>query len=240
MRRDDNDDPQAGLATYVAALTFNRVALPPNISEAAKRHIEDKAERERELAADVLGDTLRLSKSEREEEKAKDASARMANALEQQRQVEELEQWMQTPSTIGGVTMTGEEWKLLSERLRGDEAFQRRLMELFMARGMTEEEAQERIDRVADVAEIMAIPPSQRTEEQNEIVERAKTDPGFKQDARDAERLSADYNASSPEPASKLNQQFTDAASGAAVEARAEVIVPTAPTKVVTIDASPI
>jgi hypothetical protein len=52
----------------------------------------------------------------------------------------------------------------------------------FKARGMSDAEAERRYNRVTDVADAMKVPPSQRTEEQTAVIEKAKGDPTFEAD----------------------------------------------------------
>lgn len=58
---------------------------------------------------------------------------------------------------------------------------------------MSEGEAKRRYERVADVAELAAIPESQRTEAQTHKYEQAQADPAFKQDMREANAQSELY-----------------------------------------------
>ena len=236
------DSEQFDLAVYTAAATFNAVAFPPNMPEEVKQEIEARAERARQANPNINFATDDPSGVEAKKKREADADDRadLQLSLILQEQQREREAWMRTPSTVGGVTMTGEEWSELSKRLRSDDDLRARIMDAFMRRGMTEAEAERRCDRVADIAEIMALPPAQRTEEQQAKVEKADADPTFKQDVRDVERLSSDYDAPSPEAPFKLNEEFSGAATGAALEAKHQPATPIAPTKVVSIDASPI
>ena len=199
------DSEQFDLAVYTAAATFNAVAFPPNMPEEIKREIEARAERARQANPNISLATNDPSSADAKKKREADADDRADQQLSLilQEQQRERETWMLTPSTVGGVTMTGEEWSELSKRLRSDDDLRARIMDAFMRRGMTEAEAERRYDRVADIAEIMAIPPAQRTEEQQAKVEKADADPTLKQDASDTVRLATDDSAPTPpsEPA---------------------------------------
>ena len=205
------DSEQCDLAVYTAAATFNAVAFPPNMPEELKREIEARAERARQANPNInlaTGDPSSVDAKKKREADADDRADQQLSLILQEQQ-REREAWMQTPSTVGGVTMTGEEWSELSKRLRSDDELRSRIMDAFMARGMTEAEAERRYDRVADVAEIMAIPPAQRTEEQQAKVEKADADPTFKQDAQ----VTRDVAAQRPSAAqSDFSQSLAKAA----------------------------
>jgi hypothetical protein len=78
--------------------------------------------------------------------------------------------------------MKGQEWSDLAMRLRDDEKFRRDIIEEFKQRGMSDSEAEARVDRAASVAEAAALPPSQRTDQQKADIADAEADPTFKQD----------------------------------------------------------
>lgn len=106
--------------------------------------------------------------------------------------------------------MTGAEWAKLADRLRDDDDLRRRIMDVFEKRGMTKQEAEARYERVADIAEIAAIPPSQRTDEQKATMKQAEADPTLKQDMKDVQSVAQEI--ASAKPASEFNQQFAQAA----------------------------
>jgi len=206
-------------ATYVASAVFNAVAFPANMPEYLKRHIEAEAAFAQRL--DDAGMTIgganggpigEMTKAERNK-KAGDEAADYLSILSEkfEREEREREEWSHTVSTVAGVSMTGKEWAQLAERLRNDEDLHRRLIEIYRARGMTGAEAEARYDRIAEVATIAAIPPSQRTEAQKVTMKDANSEPSIGRDLADARTAMSKNDLPAP---SGFNTAFGNAASG--------------------------
>lgn len=197
---------EAGLTAYAVAAEFNLSAFPANMP----KWLVDRIGREADLAhrvegaerffnAAATGTTEIRLRIKREKEAEDDAVASLSAVIAEGRKREQ-EEWNRTRSTVAGVTMTGAEWRQLANRLRSDEELHRKVVDAFKARGLSAAEAEHRYDRVADVAEIAAIPPSQRTEEQAERLEKANADPTFKRDMEDAAKAAQLDASQRPSP----------------------------------------
>jgi len=205
------------VATYVATRAFNSAALPPGMPDWMEAAIDARAS---ELRA-VVGDSQildELSETGAKEKRRKEADERVEAqvGLIVQQQQREREEWLKSSVTVAGSTMTGAEWQDLSKRLRDDEDFREKLTKLFLARGMSRDEAEARIERVAEVAEIAAIPESQRTDEQKLTMRNAEADPTFKQDVKDAKQMAR--NESVPAPTSQFKDSFTKVSDGVSAD----------------------
>lgn len=235
LRGNEQFDP----ATYVASAVFNSVAFPANMPEYLRRHIEAEAAFAQRL--DDAGMTIgganggpigEMTKAERLK-KTNEESAEYLGAMSEkfEREEREREEWAHTTSTVGGVSKSGAEWAKLAERLRNDEDLHRRLIEAFRVRGMSESEAEARYDRVADIAEIAAIPPNQRTDDQRAKMQSAQSDPAFKRDMQ----LADSFAKADPSPKSSLRTGFGDAAAGAPASCAPVAAAPSAPQATVNI-----
>lgn len=216
----DNDGTTVDAASYLAASVFGSVVVPLGLSFAKAAAIDMQANFALQLEgaenfSKLSGGPIdqRLSAA-RDEDADKTQSVLLSVLLdENERQQErEREEWARKESSIGGVTMTGAQWSDMAKRLRTDEELQRKLIEMFKARGMSEADAVKRVERVADVSEAMGVPPSHRTEEQREIVRQAKADPTFEQDMRHAVAVS--QQSPSAVTHSGFNAEFERAAQG--------------------------
>lgn len=205
-------EAQVDASVYALAAQFGAVSFPPDMPDHVKDAIMDRAAREREAAGDFVIDN-RMNPNDpraRQEKQDEENFSQMTQFLMQQQQ--ERDEWARTSSTVGGVTMTGSDWSKLATKLRNDEELRRKVTAAFKARGMSDEEAQARYDRVADVAEIAAIPPSQRTDAQKETIRDANADPAFKQDMETVQSFAR--NSEVARPKSQLNEQFAQASTG--------------------------
>lgn len=191
--RDGSIDPQVDVASLSLAATFGPVAFPKGMPEHLKQSILEKAEQTRTADGSIGGNQManddRRRQAEREE--AEENLSTWANAAQQQREEREREEWAKSKSTVAGVTMTGAEWAQLAERLRSDSKFKEDIIAAFRQRGMTEDEAEQRYERVTDITSIAAKPPSQRTEAEAERFEKAQADPKIQIDLKDIERINA-------------------------------------------------
>lgn len=223
LQRDSTNDTERqvdAIASAIApSLVFGAVALPPGLPDYRKIELESRTEQAKISAQEagfVAADTGRVfdGKTLQERERDKDEENRLyvASVVQEveQRLERERQEWARTSSTVGGVTMTGAEWAKLADRLRDDDDLRRRIMDVFEKRGMTKQEAEARYERVADIAEIAAIPPSQRTDEQKATMKQAEADPTLKQDMKDVQSVAQEI--ASAKPASEFNQQFAQAA----------------------------
>lgn len=238
--RDEGE--QFDAATYVASAIFNSAAYPPGMPEYLIRHIEAEASFAQRL--DDAGMTIggasggpigEKSKAERQKDADDDAFEFLSAAIETaEREKHEREEWEHTRSTVGGVTMTGAEWAEFAERLRTDNKLHDELIEEFIRRGMTREDAERRYDRLQKVAEIAAIPPSQRSDDQKKVIADTNADPSFKRDMGDAQSA---ISKDRPGASSALNTTFSAASSGASPVSAAVAPAAAAP-KVAVIETS--
>lgn len=196
-RDDKHDGMQVDTAMAVAARAFGApLSLKIPFWKAAA--IEAEAGRVQNLDADktMIGNGGPIGQKSREQLKAdKDEESNdqlrqfVAFVAEEERVREE---WMRTKSSIGGVEMTGREWAEFADRLRNDDKLRRKIIDAYEAQGLSEAEANRRYDRVTDVADAMKVPPSQRTEEQTALIEKAKGDPSFSTDVKTASKILSD------------------------------------------------
>lgn len=207
----DLADQRHGAEAYVSA--FNAVALPKSLSPGLRATIEARSEQARDMAEEAgfalardHGSTDMRLKEQRQRQVDDEAIDRFASVAQQesQRREREREEWAKTKSTVAGVTMTGGEWAQLAERMRNDEEFRRKLIETFEARGMSQAEAEARYERVADISEIAAKPPGQRSEQEAETFKRAQADQTLAQDLKDTTRLAADDPTAKSLPSSTI------------------------------------
>jgi phage terminase small subunit len=176
-RRESDLDAAASVASYVAARIFNRVALPPQLSEAMKDLIEARAERELALPGPANFDMTARDAKEKREKEADDHTQDQLGWIQQEQQ-REREEWARTSHSFGTTKMTGAEWKLLSEDLK-DGALRQWLIARLMKDGKTEAQAERKADEIADIATIMAKPESQRTPAEHAKMHKAEQDPEF-------------------------------------------------------------
>lgn len=211
------DLSEGDIGSLVQAAFFQKLSLRVPFAQASRVEAEAEMAMRLEGAENFTNDTtLRLQprRGQDTESDENETAPRtfLRAALDQikREQERQREEWSRTRSTVAGVPMSGAEWAALSRLMRSDNEFRQKLLDAFMARGMTLDEAEERYDRVADVAEIAAIPPEQRTEEQNQIIREADADPEFKRDMAEATRELGNKAA----PASGLSSQFGQSAAG--------------------------
>lgn len=221
QRQDNTDDGLAVVDASALALAavFGVVSFPPDMPEHTRAAILDRAEQIRNTSGDFIRDNQIGSRSERERQRRDEAdntdNLSLLAQIAQQQQAER-DTWAHTRSTVGGVTMEGTEWADLANRLRGDDALRQEILDMFIQRGMTRDEAERRYDRMQKVAEAAAIPPSQRSEDQKHVIDEANADPTFKRDVADATSLLAEKQEAGAKP---LNATFGTAASGSPAEA---------------------
>lgn len=195
------EEEQFDRATYVAALAFNNAALPSNMPEWLKAAIEARAD---ELRSDPGNIMLIDAAATREfkQKQADEANEEFVSQIVQiaQQQEREREEWAHTKSTVAGVTMTGAEWAELAQRLKNDDSLRQEVLDLFIQRGMTREQAERRYDRIQAVAEAASVPPSQRSEDQKRVISDANADPTIMRDLQDVAAL-AEKNEIAAKPA---------------------------------------
>jgi len=188
--RHDNENnavPSVDASALALAAVFGTISFPPGTPDNLKNLVADRAAPMRDNAGDLVIDNRMDANSPEARQKKADADnndnlsqfAQIAQQIEAER---EREEWMRTKSTVAGVTMTGEEWADLAKRLREDRSLHDKLVETFIKRGMSREEAEARYDRVAELAEAAVVPPSQRTDEQKHVMAEGDADPWMKKD----------------------------------------------------------
>jgi hypothetical protein len=105
-----------------------------------------------------------------------------AEALEEMAdQMERERKWSEETHRFGDVEMSGDEWEELSEQLSGNTPLRKRMIERLMAQGQSQKQAEETVDKAAEVSHIMNVPESQRTPEQRRILTEAEKKPGVAQ-----------------------------------------------------------
>lgn len=172
-------DLKVDASTMVLAAVFGTASFPPDMPERIKAAILDRAEQLRNADGSlILDDRLRTDKQRRDEAGKDDVALTLWSQIVEDEQ-REREEWMHMKSTFAGVTMTGAEWKGLSEDLRREGSLRDWLIEQMMRDGKPREAAERKADEMADVYGAMAKPPSQRTEEEAASIERAKSDPDY-------------------------------------------------------------
>lgn len=101
-----------------------------------------------------------------------------AEALEEMAdQMERERKWSEETHRFGDVEMSGDEWEELSEQLSGNTPLRKRMIERLMAQGQSQKQAEETVDKAAEVSHIMNVPESQRTAEQRKILIEAEQKP---------------------------------------------------------------
>lgn len=105
-----------------------------------------------------------------------------AEALEEMAdQMERERKWSEETHRFGDVEMSGDEWEELSEQLSGNTPLRKRMIERLMAQGQSQKQAEETVDKAAEVSHIMNVPESQRTPEQRRILTEAEKQPSVGQ-----------------------------------------------------------
>lgn len=230
----DSASPQVDAAALATALSFGATVPPLGLSFAKALAIETEASMAQRLEGAenfMLGaDTDRQFGGKARADRDRDADENSINyavtLLDQnereRRRVQE--EWSHKTSTVAGVTMDNSAWFALAKRLREDDELRSKVVAAFEARGMTADAANARYDRVAEIAEIAAIPPSQRTDEQNETFRKAQADPTLKSDLETVKRFAGDDPTS--DKASNFNGSFARAATGSAPAATSTLPAP--------------
>jgi hypothetical protein len=125
--------------------------------------------------------TEERKRDEREKDRADEVSDFRQNSRLSERQLQaELEQHRRSQHTLGGVTMSGEEWSNLADAMRNDDKVKNAMTAHLMAQGMTKAQADQKVQQYADAAAAMAKPPSQRTPADKDAIDRANNDPNFR------------------------------------------------------------
>jgi len=171
---------EADTATEVAGAVFGH-APSARLSFASAAPVEREANLARRLTGAEnfvnLGpnDSI-VIRRQREEQEETDSLA-LTQTLDTVERQREREEWARTSHSFGSTRMTGAEWQAFGQELRGDADLRRWLLERIRRDGHSENAARGIADRVADVADIMALPESQRTVEQSQRLEAARRDP---------------------------------------------------------------
>lgn len=201
--QDNGRKVEAVTDVTAASVAFNNAALPPDMPEWFKDHIRAQAAT---IVQAMQMDDIRLTALKVREDEDREVQTDMWQAVAV-RERREREEWMRTQSTVGGITMTGAEWAQFADRLRNDEDLRRRVIDALEKRGMTKAEAEARYERVADISEIAAKPPSQRSEQEAETFKRAQADPTLAQDMKEA--INADRLSRGPSAAPQATDSVT-------------------------------
>lgn len=219
---DNSRETESGVEadTDVSAVAFGQ-AVSPKVSFAKAVGLEMQANMLKRLAgADAFfhvseTEAFDLNADEKSEKDERRGIAALRAQIEmitrQEERQRERDEWARTRSTVGGVTLDGEAWSKLAQRLRGDTELRDQIIAAFRRRGMSETEAEARFERVAEVAEIAAIPESQRTAQQQQKVDHANADRTFREDMK---VVSAKAGIRMSGANSDLNTSFESAASG--------------------------
>ncbi len=200
LRRDNIEDAEAQVdaSAYALAAVFGPVSWPPGMPDYRKEAIRERAEQMRNADGTFHIDSRMKPTEHGDADDENDNISQFAQIVRQEQA--EREEWLHTRSSVCGVTMTGEEWADFAKRLREDDKLHEDILAAFMRRGMDKDEAERRYERVVDVAEIAAIPESQRSEAQQQTFEKAKADPTFSTDMKEAEARWQAKVAPTPSP----------------------------------------
>lgn len=171
---------QADFATAVAAKIFGQ-SLSGKFAESALVNMEANAFQNSEGAERYIigkGGAIKtvggISEDDRSEKRRED----FARALDVMAELEQQrKEWAETESTFGNITMLGADWQAFSDELRSDGPLRKWLIDRSIAQGKSEAEANKDADRIADLMAIQAIPPKQRTPEQQKQLNDANNDP---------------------------------------------------------------
>lgn len=180
---------QADLATAVAANFFGPPAIQVSFSLAARAEAEAEALRRLDGAENFVRvapsdrPSYLRNRKEEEDDGPSDGTAAAFSSLQARRQREE---WAQTEHSFGSTTLTGAQWQELGQDLRGDTEMRRWLLEKIQRDGKSRAEAERIAKDVADIADIMAKPPSQRTAEEKRRLEDAQKNPELQGYAKEA------------------------------------------------------
>jgi hypothetical protein len=121
-----------------------------------------------------------LTDKTKEEQEADDNAERLERAAEIFEEIErEQKEWAETIHSFGHVSMSGEDWKKFGEDLGRDSELRRWMLDRIERDGKSEAEANSITDRMAQIADIMAKPESQRTAAEKQALTTANADPEF-------------------------------------------------------------
>lgn len=178
--RTDDNRRQADAATEVAGAIFGQ-APSKGLTFARATAIESEANFARRLVGaenfiNISANETTALQRARQQREDEDQEA-IAETLATIQRRHEREEWARAVHSFGSTRMSGAEWQAFAQELRGDTALRRWLEERIRRDGHSADAARGIADRVADVADIMAIPESQRTAEQRQRLEAARRDP---------------------------------------------------------------
>ena len=108
-------------------------------------------------------------------------------AQRRQREHEELEEHRAQMHTMGGVTMSGEEWSRLGNAMHNDDKVKAAMLAYLISQGLTPDEAERRRRLFADATSLMGKPKSQWTAADWDTYNRAAPDPLYGGAARAAQ-----------------------------------------------------
>ncbi len=120
-------------------------------------------------------------RDEREKDKADEVSDFRQNARQAQQQLQaELEEHRRSQHTMGGVTMSGEEWARFADDIRNDERIRNSMRDYLIRQGLSPKDADKKLEDYANAASAMAKPPSQRTPADWAAIRRADNDRNYR------------------------------------------------------------
>lgn len=162
-----------GAALAEMARTAGRLSVSglASVAEATMTRIREIAARKAAQEGDGFDpreETRRSERKDREEEMLRDFRQDARQRLQQMQ--EELEEHRKREQTLGGVTMTGQEWADAADKIRNDDRTRGRLLDYLMSQGLTREQAEREANVFADASAAMSKPESQRTQAERDAI----------------------------------------------------------------------
>ncbi|MFN7610710.1 MAG: hypothetical protein ACK5QX_07205, partial [bacterium] len=196
MNNRDTDNGELGFAERIA----NRISdmmKTAGITSFAQAAIMMVAERESKTKnKDLWSEIVERLTEEGERKKNQDNIlgdfVMDTRAQRRQREQEELEEHRAQMHTMGGVTMSGEEWARLGQAMHNDDKVKAAMLAYLISQGLSPEEAEKRRRLFADATALMGKPKSQWTAADWDTYNRAHHDPLYRRATRSAVAADAD------------------------------------------------
>ncbi len=191
MNNRDTDNGELGFAERIAS-RISDMMKTAGITSFAQAAIMMVAERESKTKnKDLWSEIVERLTEEGERKKNQDNIlgdfAMDTRAQRRQREQEELEEHRAQMHTMGGVTMSGEEWARLGQAMHNDDKVKAAMLAYLISQGLTPEEAEKRRRLFADATALMGKPKSQWTAADWDTYNRAHHDPLYGRATRAAQ-----------------------------------------------------
>jgi hypothetical protein len=133
-----------------------------------------------------LGENVwtRITEDRRRDEREKDKADELGDYRQNFRQANqqlqaELEEHRRTQHTLGGVTMSGEEWNNLASSMQNDEKVRDAMMRYYLNKGYSQAQAQQKVQDDIDATVAMGKPQSQWTAADRGAYNKAQNNPDY-------------------------------------------------------------